>query len=69
MTKPKRAKRVESIPSKRLLMLIGFIGQDLLMHTKKMAQTQMERQTLEVSGEILGGRFKLVVQFEGEVTH
>lgn len=50
-------------------MLIGFVGQDLLMHTKKKAQTHMERQVIEVSGKILGGKFKLTVRFDGEAMH
>lgn len=69
MTKRKRITSEGSIPSDRLRMLIGFVGQDLLMHTKKKAQTQMERQVIEVSGKILGGRFKLTVQFDGEAMH
>lgn len=69
MTKPKRVTKEGSIPSDRLRMLIGFIGQDLLMHTKKKAQTHMERQTIEVSGKILGGHFKITVHFDGEALH
>ena len=65
----KAPKESDIIPSDRLLMLIGFIGQELLMHTKKRANLSMEREIIEVTGMVLGGRFKLRVTFDGEVEH
>lgn len=57
------------IPSDRLLMLIGFIGQDLLQHMRKLSQQSGEREGVEITGEILGGKFKVQVWFDSEVEH
>ncbi len=50
-------------------MLMGFIGQDILMHTRNLARASMEKETIEITGKILGGKFKLTVSFDGEVAH
>ncbi len=67
--KRKSPTQSDILPTDRLLMLMGFIGQDILMHTRNLARASMEKETIEITGKILGGKFKLTVSFDGEVAH
>lgn len=59
----------EIVPSDRLLMLIGFIGQELLLATRRKAITTGKKQSIEITDRIVGGKFTLRVAFEGEGSH
>lgn len=49
--------------------LVAFLGEDLLAHVRRISKVTNQRETLSVSGKIMGGTFKLSVTFNGQTKH
>jgi hypothetical protein len=49
---------------KKLQQLIDFVGLDFVLGVKERAKANADERTLEITGFVLGGDFKLTIHFD-----